>query len=294
MSFFVTPFKWFFIVVFFGVFYFIGFFPWNIQLVFAKFPAWLLSKTSRFDVILKNYEICFPDWNEKERIQWAHKQCHQIASMPLAMLNSLHRSSTITSKVKKIKGLEYLEKLREEKKGCLLVGGHFSSMDIANRYLSQHFDVAAVYQKGEDGLANWFMEKIRRRLNVKLIEKSKTIQMIRWLKDGGILWYAPDQSYGGSMKTVVDFFGQKINALSGWEKMVEATKNAEFCLIDYHYDAGEYVIEIHPPFEEYREMSSHQIAQKYMTHIEQNAKKNPEQYYWVHRRFKSMEVDYEN
>ena len=263
MSFLLYPLKFVLILFLFLVVYIVGFFPWKIQSKFAYLGAWAIKRTSRWQVILRNYELCFPEWDEKTRLQYAIKQCYYIATMPLIMFNSLHRKRIITSQVKRIEGLEYLQNLQKQNKGCLLLGNHSTSMDVANRYLSQYFDIAAVYQKGEEGLSNYLMEQIRKRLNTPLIEKSQSIKMIRHLREGGILWYAADQNYGGKMKEKLSFFGNKVNTIVGWDRMFKGS-DVELLLLNSYYEKDGYVVELHPPFANYKEMSSAQLSQQYL------------------------------
>lgn len=286
MSFLFTLFKSLFTLLGFSLIYVLGFLPWRWQKKFAYLLSYAVRCSSRWQVILHNYELCFPEWDEKQRLQQAKKQCFYFACMPLIMFNNLHRAKIITSQVKRVKGIEYLQDLQAQGKGCLILGYHGTAMDVANRYLSQYFDIALVYQKGEDFLSNYLMLKIRQRLNPTLIDKKRVISIIRRLNQGGFLWYAADQSHGGSMKKKIDFFGHQVDTVTGWDRILKSCNNVGFCLSSYYYENGGYVINIHPPFENYQAMDSVQLAQCYMNFIENQARIHPAQYYWVHRRFK--------
>lgn len=290
MSLFITPIKFFFIALVSLVMYLVGFFPWQIQSKFAYPLAYLIRRSSRWRVILRNLEICFPEWDEKRRIEIAYKHCHYVACMPFFMFNSLHRASILTSQVKRVKGLEYLQTLKAQGKGCLLLGHHSTVIDVANRYVSQYFDVVLTYQKGEEVVSNFVMEKVRQRLNT-LIEKGQAMSLIRALRKGEIVWLTADQDHGGKMKEKLNFFGHLVNSITGWDRLLKV-ENVELYLIDMYYEEDGFVIEIEPPFENYQSMSSKEIAQCYMSHVEKKVRCHPEQYYWVHRRFKSTSITY--
>ncbi len=137
--------------------------------------------------------------------------------------------------------------------------------------------LVGMYRVGSNPIINRFFRTMRLKSVESLVTKFEIKGLIRALKDKKIVWYASDQSFAGKNAVEVDFFGQQASTTSAICRFVEMTGSPV---------RKGYVLQIYPEVD-----PDTSNPQKYMQNIytvlEQHILQHPEQYYWVHRRFKN-------
>ncbi|MEH6811551.1 MAG: lipid A biosynthesis acyltransferase [Motiliproteus sp.] len=187
--------------------------------------------------------------------------------------------------IDEITGLEHIANAKERKQGVILLGAHFTDMEICLRLLSLHFRFAPVYRKMNNPLLEYFTSKGRNKNTDGAIVKENMIQSVRHLRRGGILWFAPDQQHQGRHSSLINFFEQPAHSATATSNLAKITKSA---VIPIWFSRGEhgYRVEIQPPLENYPSGNDVEDTERYHRLIEQQVLKVPEQYLWTHKRFK--------
>ena len=179
-------------------------------------------------------------------------------------------------------------------RGALLVTGHYGSFELIGHLLaSLGFKISAVMRPLDNAYLNKFLVSMRRSRGLTLLDKKgATADAEAILANGKLLGFIGDQD-AGRKGLFVDFFGRPASTY----KSVALLAMATGCPIVVGYarrrgnaarfDVGVQRI-IHPEEWQQREDPLRWITQTYTAAIEAFVRDEPEQYLWIHRRWKSQ------
>jgi KDO2-lipid IV(A) lauroyltransferase len=126
------------------------------------------------------------------------------------------------------------------------------------------------------------------RLTEHLIKKDNPRKAIRILKKGGVVWYAPDQDFGADQTTFAPFFGIQTSTLLATRRFPALTGCAVVPMFPrYEEGTGTYVMTVFPALENFPTDDVLADLTRVNAIMEEQARKVPEQYWWIHRRFKT-------
>ncbi len=278
----------------FGLWYLI------IQLLPFKALMWLGAKVGRLAarfsdhrsiVARKNIAMCFPELTEQEqeRLFW-----QSMESLGCGFMDSGIAWFWPQKRLKNIiefQGVEHLQSVLDEGSGVLFFTYHFTSLEVALGSISLAFprENHGVYRPHGNKVYDYVMRKGRERFaaDLKGVPKDGVRQMVKALRSGKILFYLPDQDYGARYSKFVPFMGNEaatVIAPSQLAKMGRA-KVLAFCTFRKRDGSG-YQVKIFPAFEGYGQ-DEEKDAENGNRFLETLIREYPEQYLWVHRRFKS-------
>src|SRR5690606_20293866 len=125
------------------------------------------------------------------------------------------------------------------------------------------------------------------------IRRDDVRTMIRVLKDNEIVWYAPDQSYRKKGAEMVRFFGIPAASNTSTSRLARITGAAVMMFSHERLPRSQgYRIVIHPPLENFPSEDPVADTERFHQFIESEVRRNPEQFWWIHRRFKGLSADY--
>jgi KDO2-lipid IV(A) lauroyltransferase len=136
-----------------------------------------------------------------------------------------------------------------------------------------------------------FVASTREMFVGRLINKSDIKAMVRSLREGNSVWDAPDQSYNLKQSALLPFFG--VPAMTNIATSLLA-KLGEAKVVPYfprRLPNGHYELTILPPIENFPSDDPEADTRKYTSLLETHIRRCPEQYYWVHRKFKNRPED---
>ena len=110
---------------------------------------------------------------------------------------------------------------------------------------------------------------------------------IRHLKAGGVLWFAPDQETRRGDSVFVPFFGQPAKSLTSTHAMARLSGARVLPLFHERLADGRYRVEIGAPLEDFPGTDATADTARSMAVVEAAIRRAPEQYLWLHKRFKS-------
>lgn len=187
-------------------------------------------------------------------------------------------------------GKEFIDEARNNKKGVLFLGIHFTTIEIGASMINLEFPISGFYRPHKNAVYEYIQAKGRIRRNPEsiVIPKGDVRGIIKALRKGSIINYAPDQDYGREHSVFAPFFNMStatINVPSHLAKVGKAEVIPWTTKRDQH--TGRYVIEIFPSISSQLGIGELEDAITINTFIESEVRKNPSQYLWVHRRFKT-------
>ena len=240
-----------------------------------------------------NLELCLPDLtpDEREYLVGRHFQSLGIGLFETAM--SWWASDDRIRAISKVEGQEHLEAALAKGKGVILLAAHFTTLEIGCRMLAARTPINVMYRPTKNELLAWFLARNRSRLTRRAIRRDDIRTLITALRGNEIVWYAPDQSYrkkGAEMVRLFDIPAATNTATSRLAGMTGAAVLPYF--VERLPGTRGYRAVIHPALDNFPSGSPVADAERFNHYIEQQVRLVPEQYLWIHRRFKGLTDDY--
>ncbi|MBT8147900.1 MAG: LpxL/LpxP family Kdo(2)-lipid IV(A) lauroyl/palmitoleoyl acyltransferase [Gammaproteobacteria bacterium] len=248
-----------------------------------------LFARERRNICRINLELCFPEVSPDERKSLLLKTflSNGIGVMEAA-LSWCRNPENFRDRVT-VSGLENLKKAKAEGRGVLLLCAHFTTLEFAGALLSLFESMDVTYRKHKNPLFEAVMSNSRKRLYPSVIERENVRDAFRSLKQGHIIWYAPDQDYGARHSVFVPFFGVEAATITATTRFARANDSEVIFFSHYRTeDNSGYHLEFSEPIENYPSGDDKVDAARINTIIELAIRKHPEQYLWLHKRFKTQ------
>lgn len=270
-----------------GAVFLISFLPWPIQKLLGTTLGRLIYRLSanRRRICNINLGLCFPEMSDEERksLTKAHFKSMGIGIFEMFATWFQDRSKT-ASKVS-FNNQDVIEKALAKGKGCIIIGAHFSSIDLCGTHMARYIDVHPIYKLQRNPVMNWIMERQRRNIFTKTIERSNVREVIKSLKNNKAVWYAVDQDYGRANSVFAPFYGIECATISHISRLAKSTK-AAILLYDYGRTESGYFLSLQE-LDDYPTGDEVEDATKINKLIEAQIEPKKEQYFWSHRRFKT-------
>ena len=248
---------------------------------------------SRRAIVRRNLELCFPDLTATEHDALAREHFESLGMSLIEMGLARWASDRHHLSLAELKGVEHLNDVLNSGRGAILLSAHFTTLEISGRVLrlkSAPFD--AVYRRNRSEFITEFLRSGRERSAAETIEKRDIKRMVRSLREGRTVWYAPDQSYNLKGSEVVEFFGVPSMHTTATSTLARLGNAAVLPFFPRRLSNGRYEFTILPPFDDFPSGDPVQDTQRYVEALEAHIRLCPEQYFWVHRKFKNLPDGY--
>jgi KDO2-lipid IV(A) lauroyltransferase len=236
----------------------------------------------------RNIAICFPELGEEERARMLDANLRDSGLMliefALAWMGSARAIADIPLE---IEGLAHLEAARASGRGVLLVGAHFSHLELCARLVSQRIRIAGMYREHEDAAFEWAIKRARLRYASAMFTKDELRQTVRFLRDGGTIWYAPDQDMRGKDVVFAPFFGVPAATITATHHLARLSGAAVIPFFHRRIDQGGYAIRLEAPLADFPSEDATADTARVNAFIERMVREAPTQYLWMHKRFKT-------
>ncbi len=250
--------------------------------------AGLLLARRRRDIAAANLRLCFPELGEPERRELLRRHFASLGQQLIEVGMSLWASDARIRRLWRIEGLEYLQSALAGGRGAIVMSGHFAAVELSGRRLCMDIpQLAAIYRPNRNPLMDAILMRGRLRSAHRLIPKDSIRQFVRCLTDGNATWYAPDQSFRRKGSALVPFLGVPAmtnTALSALARVSRAPVVPYFAM--RRADGRGYDIRIEAPLADFPGPDPVADAARVNAILERHIRLAPEQYFWVHRRFK--------
>lgn len=244
---------------------------------------------SRRLVVRRNIELCFPDLTSDERDALAKRHFEALGMSVIEMGLGRWGSDRLHRKIGTIVGLEHLNAAIESGKGVIILSAHFTTMENMGRLLAMNcppFD--AVYRRNRSDFITELLRTGREVSADSTIEKRDIKKMVRSLRSGRPVWYAPDQSYDRKGSAVIEFFGTPSMHTTATSSLARLGKAVALPYFPRRLENGHYEFRILPPLENFPSDDEIEDTRKYVRVLEEHIRLCPEQYFWIHRKFKNL------
>lgn len=254
------------------------------ELAYAVMPG-------RRRVVKVNIDLCFPQLTAAQRHHRVRQSFRSAGMGLMETFMSWWGPSAPLRRVASVEGLEHLERARDKGRGVILLSVHFTTLDMAGRLLGLYAPVTAMYRPNANPVVERMMLKGRQNHSDDgtVIAKDDVRGMLRALRAGRVVWYAPDQGVQRKYGTIAPFFGHPAMTTTATSRLARVTGAVvlPFFAVRTPNLRG-YRLVIQPPLENFPGTDEADDAARINRVLERIICQAPEQYFWLHKRFKRM------
>jgi KDO2-lipid IV(A) palmitoleoyltransferase len=243
----------------------------------------------RVSIARQNLKLCFPHYSD-EQIDKLVKQ--NFSSLGMGLIETGMAWFWSDARVRKwfdVSGLEHITAACDKGKGVLAIGVHFMSLELGGRVMGLCRPMMAMYRPHNNKAMEYVQTRGRSRSNKAMIDRRNLKGMVKALKSGEAVWFAPDQDYGPKGSSFAPFFAvPQAATTNGTYTIARLANPALLTIVLYRKSDGSgYQLVIGAEMDDYP-LDDEQAAAEYMNRkIEHEIMRAPEQYLWLHRRFKT-------
>ncbi len=262
--------------------------PYAWQLGLGRLTGSILGRVARrrLHIASINIGLCLDDLDRRQLL------ARHMAALGIGFFETASawwsRDEQLRTRVR-LEGLEHLDAALAQGRGVILLTGHFTHLELGARFIAMHRPFHAMYRPHKNPLYESVMRRWReRRSGHPPIPRDDLRGVLRALRRGDAVWYAPDQNYGSKHAVFVPFFGVPALTITATSRIAAASGAR---VVPYYPrrlpGRGGYQVTILPALEDFPGPDSAADARRINALLEDWIREAPEQYLWVHRRFKT-------
>jgi KDO2-lipid IV(A) lauroyltransferase len=248
------------------------------------------AAASRRHIVTRNPELCFPGLSKTQRQDLMREN---FASMGIAffeMAMSWWWPKKRLSGLVQVHGLHHLQEAQAHGQGVILMAIHFTTLEIGAALLGQRHTIDGMYRAHKNPVFDYVQRRGRERHNAdaQAIEREDVRGMLKVLRQGRAIWYAPDQDYGAKQSIFVPLFGVPAATVTATSKFAKLGRAQVIPMKQTRLPKGQgYLIQVEAPLQDFPSNSDEQDCVRINQWVERAILTQPEQYLWAHRRFKT-------
>lgn len=237
----------------------------------------------------RNLELCFPSMTAEMRDAMIEKN---FMSLGMGLFETGMAWFWPDKRVRRwfdVDGYQNLVEAQANHKGVMVVGVHFMSLELGGRVMGLCQPMMATYRPHNNALMEWVQTRGRMRSNKSMIDRRNLKGLVSELKKGEAVWFAPDQDYGRKGSTFAPFFAVANAATTNGTYVLSRLSGASMLTVTMvrKADRSGYQLYIGKALTDYPAKDEHEAACYINKVIEREIMRAPEQYLWIHRRFKT-------
>ena len=294
----------------------------NIKFIHPKFfPTWILILLMRIGVFIpfssqvfigkfigkaiypfmskwrstaySNISHCFPEKKQAQVNTLVKNHFEAIGISLFETANAYYASDKKINKLLTINKEQYFTDALKQEGGIIILCAHFMPLMLGSRALLINHTIANIYRPQNNKLFDQAMVKGYKKNGAVMIKSTDTRSIIKAINNSLPIWYAPDQDLGENNSVFAPLFGIQTATASATARL---SKNNKTRVIPYSFirTSKGYEMSFEKPLSGFP--SNDPIIDATITNkiLEKQINKNPEQYLWIHRRFKTRPEGAEN
>jgi len=246
---------------------------------------WFVVRRRRH-IVLTNLGLCFPELSTAEKSALARRHFMAFGRNMLELGLWWWASP---ARIRHLVTIEHGERLTALRgKPVILFAPHFTGVDAGGIRLGMEEKMVTIYAKAKNRVFDAAMWRGRSRFgNIELISRLDGVKkVVRPLRDGKPFYYLPDMDYGRKEAVFVPFFGVPAATITGLSRLAKLT-GATVLPVITRMIGNRYVVSIGEPWADFPTDDVVADTWRMNAVLEAEILRSPEQYYWLHRRFKT-------
>lgn len=264
-------------------------FPWQVAMG-GQIGRWIGKAARRRRRIAKiNLELCFPELSPRQRSELLDAH---FAALGIGLFETAMAWWAPDEKLRglaRVEGIEHLQRALDRGKGVILLTGHFTTLELGARFITWHQPFHAMYRSHKNLLYEAVMRREReRRSRFPPLPHEDLRGLLRAFRKGRAVWYAPDQNHGRRNSVFVPFFGIPACTITATSRLAALSGAAVVPYFPRRLPGTNgYEVVILPALDNFPSGDVVEDTRRINEMLEQHIRQVPEQYLWVHRRFKT-------
>ena len=268
--------------------------PYGWQLSLGRALGKLMYRlmTRRRHIASINISLCFPELDSEAQQRLVLQAFQSVSISLFETALSWWASDRRLAPLCNIEGLQHLQqalqRARQQGSGVILLSAHFTCLEIGGRLLALQQPFAVMYKKHRNAVFERVMKRARETQFQQAIPQEDIRAMLRALKQHLAVWYAPDQDLGRERSVFAPFMGVPAATLMAPARL---TRMSHALVVPFFpmrkADGSGYQLTLLPALEDFPVDDEMENASRINRLIETQLRKAPEQYLWLHRRFKT-------
>ena len=251
--------------------------------------AYYLARERRA-IARRNLELCFPEKSAAEREALVQENFRATGRSVVETALAWFGGPQVERIPVEIRGEEHIRAALAAGAPVIALSGHFLSVELCARRLPDDLPMVAMYKPmNKKKVMDKAMLNARRRNVTDAVSKDDMRGLLRTLKKGLPVWYAGDQDYGRKHSVFAPFFGVPAATIIALSRLTKMSKATVVPLFFFRERDGSYLIEFQPALEDFPSGDDVEDATRMNRVVEEAVRRHPEQYLWMHRRFKRQE-----
>ncbi len=243
-------------------------------------------------IVRINLDLCFPEKTTDEKRALAREAFRCFGMSVFEMASLWFRPPGFLLRHCTIEGIQHLQTARKNGVGVILLQAHFTTLELGANLIACKMPMDANYDPPRNPLFAAFLLNRRNTCFENMIDNRSIRHMVRRLREGACVWYSPDQHVGfnsGGMATT--FFAQKVLTANAAARMAKLTGARVIPYLPTRIGTGcRYRLQIFPPLAHFPGTSLIDDTQRINDTFEAHIRQHPEQYFWLHKRFKRFDT----
>ena len=243
---------------------------------------------SRQQIVDTNLARCFPQKSLEERNR-IKLECYR--NLGISLIETAMCWWWSADKLKslvEIEGREHLDAVLDSGHGAILLTGHYTSLEIGGRLLTLFMPLQGMYRTQRNPMFDSYLYTRRHSYLVDIVSRKYTRQLIRGIRKQVPTWYAPDQNFKRERNVFAPFLGIATATISASSRLAKASNAV---MLPYYperkKDGSGYLLHIGAPLENVPSDDEVADATAINHSIETWVREFPENYMWIHQRFKT-------
>ncbi len=273
-----------------GIGWLVGRLPLGVMFPLGKYLGRLVFYVggSRRHITETNLRACFPERSDEQIRALSKAVFEAVAIGGLEMcITWLNPKRSLRGRIS-VHGVEHLQQAVAQGRGVIVLGGHFATMDAIAQTLGDLECVDVMYRENKNPVWEWLQVYGRSHHFQGVVEREDTRATLRMLKAGRAIWYAADQDYGAKHSVFAPFFGVETATITATSRFARFNNSPVLMMTQHRdYAARRWSITFGPPLENFPTGDDRADATRTNQIVEAEVRKHPEQYLWLHKRFKT-------
>jgi KDO2-lipid IV(A) lauroyltransferase len=271
--------------------------PWRLQMMIGGGIGRLIHALikKRRNICMRNLEISFPEKTHEQRKALCKAHFISLGKGLMDASFSWWGSTKTLLKRSRIEGIENLEGAIASGRPIIFLSTHFTSLEVSGSIIADHLESCFVFRPHKNPVLNHIGINRREARFGKTIAKNNIREMLRQLKQGKAVWYAPDQSFRRKGHIMVPFFGTPVPtnpATSRLAKLSNALVIPIYCTRESTDQKDEgYTLHIHSPLDNFPSGDIDNDTLRINQVVEEQINAHPEHYLWIHQRYKGCQIN---
>lgn len=235
-----------------------------------------------------NLRQCFPELpdGDRERLLRRHFRAFGRALLERGILWWSSRERI--QKLVKIEGLEHWQAVRD--RPVIWLAPHFVGLDMGGVRLTSEFPLVSMYSRQKNPVFDAVLLHSRTRFGTAILASRQQglRPVVKAMREGLPFYYLPDMDFGPRDAVFVPFFGTPAATITGLSRLAKMTGAAVVPAITRQLPGGAgYVLRFYPAWENFPGDDVEADTRRMNAFIEERVLEMPEQYFWLHKRFKT-------